>query len=352
MNRSPITIKPMSTKHIPEVIALNQAQAQRFHALDYRLTPASSYERIVTLLAQHCQNAATSLVALDTAGRVRAYAHPALWELESYDSLLAFFTERNGITHSLTLPDPDDDDVLAVTEALFSALSTFWQAQRTGSDMLRWPACESWFEALVLGQGFILDSALAYHPARAAALVEPRAYPGLHVRLSQPQDEEVLVKLFEEELQAHQPFTPFVRCSPAIIQAFRDRLALQWAGKRLEAGAPLVLVVERNGELVAMAENELYIWEDGEEPDFMPCGRYGHINNLGVRKDQRGQGIGRLLVQAIFTSLAPFKLDGYILWFNPANPLSNPFWQRLGFRQLWRTYQRPHAEASQGTIGV
>nr|WP_281276411.1 GNAT family N-acetyltransferase [Dictyobacter kobayashii] len=112
----------------------------------------------------------------------------------------------------------------------------------------------------------------------------------------------------------------------------------------------MVVVIERDGQIVAMSENELYMIdaEDEDGPDFMLPGRYGHINNMGVRQDLRGQGFGRLLVQATFDAFAHMHLDGYILWFNPANPLSSPFWPRMGFQPLWRTYQRHYPERSEG----
>ncbi len=107
-------------------------------------------------------------------------------------------------------------------------------------------------------------------------------------------------------------------------------------------GAPLVLVAEQQGQVVGMAENTLLDVSADEEPGFTPPGRYACIDNVCVREQVRGQGIGRLLVQAVFEAFAPLQLAGYVLWYNPGNPLAAFFWPHLGFVPLWTTYQRLH----------
>ena len=113
-----------------------------------------------------------------------------------------------------------------------------------------------------------------------------------------------------------------------------------------------MLVVEQGREIVAMAENTLLEVSRDDEPGFTPPGRYACIDNVSVREELRGQGIGHLLVQAIFAAFAvtSLSLDGYLLWYNPDNPQAGRFWPHLGFVPLWTTYQRLHllASGSQG----
>lgn len=63
-----------------------------------------------------------------------------------------------------------------------------------------------------------------------------------------------------------------------------------------------------------------------------------------VAEGARGQGIGYALVQAAFAALVSLSPDGYLLWYNPGNPLAEQFWPHLGFAPLWTTYQRLHQE--------
>lgn len=172
----------------------------------------------------------------------------------------------------------------------------------------------------------------------------PEPGPFLHIRSARPDDEERLVELFQRELLFHERYTPFVRSSPQVLDAFRRKLAHLWKDGALKNGAPLVLVVEREGAIVAMAENTLITVGPDDEPGFTPQGQYWCIDNVSVHEDLQGQGIGRLLVQAIEDMVTSLYLDlnGYVLWFNPDNPRAERFWSRFGFQPLWTTYQRLH----------
>jgi GNAT superfamily N-acetyltransferase len=288
------------------------------------------------------------LVALDARGRVRGYARSSVWELAEASMLRAFLSARSGVARHLALPDPTDEDAHAVAATLFSALSDSWRAHATTGDLVRWPSADPWLEPRLVEQGFRLDSVCATRSLQPLPEVLHTPSPQLVIRPAQPADEEVLIVLFEEELRYHERYTPFVRSSPEVLAAFRRKLARLWAGASLSEGAPLILVVERAGEIVAMAENTLLVLGFDDEPGFTPPGRYGCIDNVSVREELRGQGIGRLLTQAIFDAFAAtgLHLDGYILWYNPDNPQAGRFWPRMGFHPLWTTYQRLHHTAS------
>lgn len=337
----------MTKAQIPIIADLTEAQEQRFHTLDSYLKRARSHNYIIQTLTQQYHHDSSSLVATDNDGHVAAFVQPALWKLSNEDGQRAFFTARNGIAHNLILPTPSTRNQQTIVTTLLTVLTSYWQAQATTSDIVHWPNCDRWLEPLLIAHSFLLDTELAYYPPKPLAQKTTSIAPDLHTRLARPEDEQALVKLFEDELRYHQPFTPFVRVNHTILQAFRRRLARAWSGACLEMGAPLVIVVERDQEIVAMAENDLYVWHDDEEPGFLAPGRYGHISNVSVRPGQRGQGIGHVLVQAIFDAFAHVQLDGYILWYNPDNPSSSSFWKKMGFRPLWRTYQRFTMEARQ-----
>jgi GNAT superfamily N-acetyltransferase len=75
----------------------------------------------------------------------------------------------------------------------------------------------------------------------------------------------------------------------------------------------LVIVVERAGAVVAMAYTHLLRVEDLTHRDYLPLGRYANIAEVGVRTEQRGQGVGRALVQGVFDAYAAVQIDGYVL---------------------------------------
>ncbi|GER92218.1 hypothetical protein KDW_63800 [Dictyobacter vulcani] len=350
MNSQQILVTSVTDARISAIIDLVWAQGQRWHQLDSRLNAISSKEQIASMIQHHRSQEQLPLVAVDTQNRVRAYVHPAIWQLDPEDGLRAFFSDRNGLARYLTLPDPDDADAFLVVSTLFAELTQRRNGQRIRGEIVYWPSCDLWLDKLLHKQGYLLDSELAYQRFPIKISEPPHSYSGTNMqsRLACRDDEDVLAALFTEELVFHEPYTPFVHMNPAVEQAFRDRLSLLWAGKSLEEGAPLVVVIELDGRVVAMSESDLYIVNEDEKDAsyLLPAGRYCHINNMGVCQELRGQGIGHMLVKATVDLFEPMNLDGSILWFNPDNPLSSRFWPRLGFQPLWRTYQRHYANRS------
>jgi GNAT superfamily N-acetyltransferase len=342
MRQPQIIITALTDAMVPAVVELIMAQEARQRARDPRLRATHTQQQHKGALAIQRESGEQPLVVLDANRRVRGYAKPGVWELSENSILRAFLSARNGVVRVLALPDPAHEDAPVVATALLGALSAIWRNNHSTGDLIRWPSTDSWLEPLLVAEGFRLDSVCALHPLQP--LVPSQHAPLLQcpIRLAQPEDEEALVGLLEEELRYHERYTPCVRSSPEVLAAFRRKLTRLWKGASLEEGAPLMLVAERSGEVVAMAENTLLDVSLDDEPGFIPPGRYGCIDNVSVREELRGQGIGRPLVQAVFDAFAAtgLQLDGYILWYNPDNPQAGRFWPHLGFQPLWTTYQR------------
>lgn len=340
-----MSIVAMKERHIPAISDLIMAQEQRFSILDPRLKRFKNQRGLNNMLSQQRQYDPAPFVIMTPQGHVGAFVKPALWEIPAESGQRAFFSARNGIAHHLTLPDLTNKYTPALASALLQALHDYWQTRDVACDIIHWPNCDSWLEPILKRFNFVLATELAYYPPAQVRRYKNAHQEGLHTRLAQPGDEELLVRLFEEELRYHLPFTPFVHVDDAILRAFRARLARLWAGEDVETGAPCVVVVEKRHEVVAMAECDLYNWGESDA-GFLSPGRYIHISNASVRSDQRGQGIGHFLVGAIFSTFATLQNRGYILWYNPDNPSSSTFWRKIGFRPLWKTYHRLHTNAA------
>lgn len=339
-----IMVTHLRDEYWDEVVALILAQEFRQHALDPCLRAARPRQEIATALTIQHERGEQPLMALDARERVRGYTRPGVWQLSETSILRAFLSAHNGIARHLTLPGPQEPDARAVATALLARLSEVWQGQHTSGDLIRWPSADRWLEPILAEQGFRLDSVCARRATQPEYSARRVPSSQMVIREALPADEERLVALFEEELRYHERYTPFVRSSPAVLAAFRRKLARLWNGASLQEGAPLLLVAERVGEIVAMVENTLLVLDADDEPGYTPPGRYGCIDNVSVREELRGQGIGRQLVQAIFDAFAAtgLHLNGYLLWYNPDNPQAARFWPHLGFVPLWATYQRLH----------
>jgi GNAT superfamily N-acetyltransferase len=342
MNHQPVTITRLTKAQVPAVIDLIMVQETRQFTQSASHLAVHSRQQIEVALTSQWNTNVQPLVALNRYGKVRAYAHPSVWMLKENSILLSFLTARNGIVQRLTFPDPADENAGTVVTTLLDFLDAFWQGAGTSGDLIRWPSSDSWVEPHFINHGFRLDSICAFHPLQPFFTRRPTPSPLLRIRSARPEDEKALIRLFEQELRFHERYTPFVHSSPQVLEAFRRKLQHLWQGISLEDDAPLVLVAEQAREIVAMAENTLLEIGPYDEPGFTPAGHYWCIDNVSVREDLQGQGIGRLLIQGIEDILASLQLDlsGYILWFNPDNLKAALFWSRLGFQPLWTTYQR------------
>lgn len=348
MNREPVIITHLTRAQIPAVIDLMMAQEIRQARQDSSHLAVHSRRQIEVALTNQYNSDAQPVVALNRYGDVRAYAHPAIWTLKEDSILHSFLTARNGIVQKLTLPDPADEHAGTIVNTLLDFLNACWQKADTSGDLIRWPSTDCWVEPLFIQHGFRLDSICTFHPQQPFFSTRPMPSPLLRIRTARPEDEKSLISLFEQELHFHEQYTPFVHSSPQVLEAFRRKLQHLWQGISLEDDAPLVLVAEQARQIVAMAENTLLEVGPYDEPGFTPPGRYCCIDNISVRADLQGQGVGCLLMQAIediLTSLQ-LKLNGYILWFNPDNPKAAHFWSSLGFQPMWTTYQRFREDAT------
>ena len=318
-----------------------EAQDSRQEKLDPRLhTSQTSQEREKMLRTQLGMREESSLVARDAEGRVRGYVLPGMWEMTEEDEMIAFFARRMGAVQQWVLPAPTESDAVPIAHDLLDALTTSWQQQKTYGDLVRWPSSDLWIEPTLFKHGFLVDSLMAL---RSLEPLPPSKHPvaaSFQARMARPEDEDAIVQLHREELAFHLPYTPFVRITHSLETAMRARLALIWSGTSVLDGAPLVVVVEHEGKIVAMAENALMVVKDFGGFGLTPAGRYGYLNNVSVSEKMRGQGVGHFLVKAVFAAFAPYHLDAYLLWYSSDNPRANTFWPHLGFRPLWKTYQR------------
>ena len=330
---------PRKNKEKEALRALALAQEARHQRTSSRMLATHGPASIEALTSEP-----SLIVAIDADGCLRGAVQPAIWQLKRESILRAFLASRNGIARHLMVPGPQEADAPAVVEALLEALTDFWQRQETEADLLRWPARETWLFSLIRAHGFQLDSVCALRALDAFFSEAPVAPPGISFRMAQSPDEAALLRLFHEELRFHERATPFVRSSPAVLQAFQQKLEQCWKGTGFEDGAPLIIVAQQSDTLVAMAENTLLTVSEEDDPGFTPPGRYWCIDNVSVLEPFQHQGIGRSLVSAIESIRLALDLDlrGYVLWYNPDNTTAERFWTRLGFVPLWTTYQRRH----------
>jgi GNAT superfamily N-acetyltransferase len=118
---------------------------------------------------------------------------------------------------------------------------------------------------------------------------------------------------------------------------------------RAEVGAALryvpawIWIAERAGQPVGVT-----IVEPPEDAAWIaPMTRPGSTAYLRigfVRPDERGGGIGATLVRHVHDQLDARGVEVTLLHYAQVNPLSGPFWNRMGYRPLWTSWEaRPAA---------
>lgn len=320
------------------VVDLLMQQEQRTYACDPRIALPRDRDQIVDALEWHLASPSDQppLVVRDAARRPRAYAYTEVWHFGPENEMAAFYATFSGLTRYLALPAATDPDAGAVLATLLMGLDARWAAQGTEGQLFTWLAADPWPQAQLQTAGFEPDNILALRDTSPLPASRP-SLPDLRTRLAQPQDAETLVALHLAELEFHVPHSPFVRMIPALEVEFRKRLTNLWAG---DPEAALIVVVERGGEVMAMAESTLEVLPGWLSHFRLPGERYGYLNSVSVRAELRGQGVGRVLVQGVLDAFQSLQVDGYVLWFTHSNPLSSQFWPHLGFTPLWTQYQR------------
>lgn len=301
-------VRPATAADAVALRRLLTEQADRFEALDPRLrmprTPAAG-----------------GLVAVDPAGAVTGHLRPSLVQLSPEDEMLSFSAAR-----TVRWDDLVADDVQALL-ALAAAVRVDGAAEA-----VLWPSAA--------GPAF---AEAGLDPAFVFALRPPGpldAGAPVAVRRARRADTESLVALHEAEVGFHEPHTPYIRRVPGLEPAYRERLERAWSGADPRDGASVIHVAEVGGRIVAMCESLLQQARAGSAASRLPPGRYALLNSVSVAEPHRGAGVGRSLVSAALTDLAPLRIDGAVLWFAVGNPLARRFWPRLGFRPLWTRYER------------
>jgi GNAT superfamily N-acetyltransferase len=73
-------------------------------------------------------------------------------------------------------------------------------------------------------------------------------------------------------------------------------------------------------------------------------GATAYLQTMFVRPDERSGGIGAALVRHVHGELDARGIHLTLLHYAQVNPLSAPFWHRMGYRPLWSTWEaRPAA---------
>lgn len=183
---------------------------------------------------------------------------------------------------------------------------------------------------------------IAARPARRAlaggAGGAGNAGPGdLRIRAVGQGDLDALERLGMEVLRYDAHFGA-VTVRPDTTQALRE-----WAAETLAAAQPWTWLAERDGEAVGMVQAEPPKAAGWIAP-MVRAEPVAYLGEMSVLPDARGSGVGTALVEHLHRELDAAGAAVTLLHHAQLNPLSAPFWNRMGYRPLWTSWEiRPAA---------
>jgi predicted N-acetyltransferase YhbS len=215
------------------------------------------------------------------------------------------------------------------------------QAGQAGEDSqvaVRWPSRDVAGVRALLRHGL---QPLVVTAARPAGRAMPDAAPepaGLRIRPAGPGDVDVVTALAMEVVRFDQHF------GSVLERPHTERVERQAAGKILARPQPWTWLAERDGQPVGLLM--------AEPPDkagwIAPAvGKrpVAYLGTMSVRPEHRGSGVGTALVARLHRELDTSGVAVTLLHHAQLNPLSAPFWSRMGYRPLWTSWEIRPARA-------
>lgn len=220
------------------------------------------------------------------------------------------------------------------------SLLTSWRDQLeelptgTGSEssaLLNWPARDVCGIQSLQRHGLQPYTVLAARQRRRG--VPPSLPPrDVTIRLADISDLTQVVSLLMEEHRYEQHF------GGVFLQDDTAEQTRRVAARALSRPRSWIWLAERRGRLVGL------VWVSPPERSrwakaLISAGPAAHIGYGVVVAEERGSGIGTALVGQAHQALDSHGVAMSLLNYAVMNPLSGPFWHRMGYRPVWTTWE-------------
>ncbi len=191
-------------------------------------------------------------------------------------------------------------------------------------------------EAVLERRGYRASDVQALRPPLQLIRPSKPIPEGITVRHARPGEEDRLLVLILEEWAFLTSFNPSLRStwSPETGGPLLRQNLAQALAKNMDESEVMILVAEENRELIGVAYLRLVEVEDA--PNMMPAGVHVVLEDIAVRADSRGRGIGRAMIQDSFETFRKRSISAFSVSYVAENPIARRIWPHLGFR----TYQR------------
>jgi predicted N-acetyltransferase YhbS len=237
------------------------------------------------------------------------------------------------------LPDPD-------TSAALDALLEQWRdhlaalPEASGEDsaaMISWPSRDVSGIKALLKHGMQPIAVLAVRPA-GRAILAGSSDPGVVIREARPDDLDAVTELEMGVIRYDAQF------GAAIMRPATEALVRKDTRTVLTERPGWVWVAERDGRVVGL----IHVQPPEESAWIAFMTRPGttvYLQTMFVSPDERSGGLGAALVKRAHDELDARGISTTLLHHAQMNPLSTPFWNRMGYRPLWTGWETRPATA-------
>ena len=203
---------------------------------------------------------------------------------------------------------------------------------------VRWPSRDIGGVRALMRHGL---QPLTVTAARSAGRAVPDATPvpgGLRIRPACPGDVAAVTALTLEVIRFDQHF------GSVLLHPHAERVERQAAEQVLSLPEPWTWLAERDGRPVG-----LLVAEPPDRAGWIASATrldpVAYLATLSVLPDERGSGVGTALVAGLHRVLDAAGVAVTLLHHAQLNPLSAPFWSRMGYRPLWTSWETRPARA-------
>lgn len=203
---------------------------------------------------------------------------------------------------------------------------------RDSQAAVRWPSRDAGGVRTLLRHGLQPLTVTAARPAGRAVPDPPPGLAGLRIRSAGPGDAAVVTGLSMQVIRFDQHF------GSVLLRPHTERVEQQAIEQTLALPQPWTWLAERDGQAVGLLV--------AEPPDragwIAPAVSHGpvaYLATMSVQPQERGSGVGTMLVARLHRELDAAGIAVTLLHYAQLNPLSAPFWSRMGYRPLWTSWE-------------
>ena len=219
--------------------------------------------------------------------------------------------------HLAGLPEADNEDAAA---------------------MIEWPSRDISGVNALLKHGMQAITVIAVRSAGRAILADAGPPADVVIREAGPDDLDAVTELEMGVIRFDAHF------GAAILRTATETLVREATRKALARRQAWVWVAERSGHLVGLV-HVLPPDESAWIAGMTGPGSTAYLQSMFVGPDERGGGLGAALVKRAHDELDARGISITLLHYAQMNPLSGPFWSRMGYRPLWTGFQARPAVA-------